>query len=416
MCFFYILTVGDYCLERYANMAVTEKTKKMVKCKFCGCEVTEDKIIYGKSKKLTICPECLDVCNHIHKDKDCMEQNKDIEIPKPMELKAKLDEYIVGQDTAKKVISVAVYNHYKRVFKLKDTMVQKSNICLIGSSGSGKTLLAKTIAKLLNVPIVIADCNTFTQAGYVGRNVEDCLVSLVKEADGNIKRAEHGIVFLDEVDKLAGFESERSRDVGGVGVQQSLLKIIEGSTVHLPSSIENMFGEPETQTIDTTNILFIVSGAFSGIEKIVSSKFEKKNIGFGAENQRMSDAERDNTIDKVCQEDLIKFGMIPEFVGRLQTIAVLHKLDESSMIKILKEPKDSLIKQYQELLNVDGVKLVFDDDAVKKIAHIAIKQKTGARSLRSILEKTMMDIMFTAPTNKKKKITIKAEDVKAENV
>ena len=397
-------------------MAVTGKTKKMVKCKFCGCEVTEDKIIYGKSKKLTICPECLDVCNHIHKDKDCTEQCKDIEIPKPMELKAKLDEYIVGQDTAKKVISVAVYNHYKRVFKLKDTMVQKSNICLIGSSGSGKTLLAKTIAKLLNVPIVIADCNTFTQAGYVGRNVEDCLVSLVKEADGNIKRAEHGIVFLDEVDKLAGFESERSRDVGGVGVQQSLLKIIEGSTVHLPSSIENMFGEPETQTIDTTNILFIVSGAFSGIEKIVSSKFEKKNIGFGAENKRMSDAERDNTIDKVCQEDLIKFGMIPEFVGRLQTIAVLHKLDEPSMIKILKEPKDSLIKQYQELLNVDGVKLVFDDDAVKKIAHIAIKQKTGARSLRSILEKTMMDIMFTAPTNKKKKITIKAEDVKAENV
>lgn len=397
-------------------MAVTGKTKKMVKCKFCGCEVTEDKIIYGKSKKLTICPECLDVCNHIHKDKDCTEQCKDIEIPKPMELKAKLDEYIVGQDTAKKVISVAVYNHYKRVFKLKDTMVQKSNICLIGSSGSGKTLLAKTIAKLLNVPIVIADCNTFTQAGYVGRNVEDCLVSLVKEADGNIKRAEHGIVFLDEVDKLAGFESERSRDVGGVGVQQSLLKIIEGSTVHLPSSIENMFGEPETQTIDTTNILFIVSGAFSGIEKIVSSKFEKKNVGFGAENKRMSDAERDNTIDKVCQEDLIKFGMIPEFVGRLQTIAVLHKLDEPSMIKILKEPKDSLIKQYQELLNVDGVKLVFDDDAVKKIAHIAIKQKTGARSLRSILEKTMMDIMFTAPTNKKKKITIKAEDVKAENV
>jgi len=345
-----------------------------------------------------------------------MEQDNDMEIPKPMELKAKLDEYIVGQDTAKKIISVAVYNHYKRVFKLKDTMVQKSNICLIGSSGSGKTLLAKTIAKLLNVPIVIADCNTFTQAGYVGRNVEDCLVSLVKEADGNIKRAEHGIVFLDEVDKLAGFESERSRDVGGVGVQQSLLKIIEGSTVHLPSSIENMFGEPETQTIDTTNILFIVSGAFSGIEKIVSSKFEKKNIGFGAENQRMSDAERDNTIDKVCQEDLIKFGMIPEFVGRLQTIAVLHKLDEPSMIKILKEPKDSLIKQYQELLNVDGVKLVFDDDAVKKIAHIAIKQKTGARSLRSILEKTMMDIMFTAPTNKKKKITIKAEDIKAENV
>lgn len=397
-------------------MAVTEKTKKMVKCKFCGCEVTEDKIIYGKSKKLTICPECLDVCNHIHKDKDCTEQGKDIEIPKPIELKAKLDEYIVGQDTAKKIISVAVYNHYKRVFKLKDTMVQKSNICLIGSSGSGKTLLAKTIAKLLNVPIVIADCNTFTQAGYVGRNVEDCLVSLVKEADGNIKRAEHGIVFLDEVDKLAGFESERSRDVGGVGVQQSLLKIIEGSTVHLPSSIENMFGEPETQTIDTTNILFIVSGAFSGIEKIVSSKFEKKNIGFGAENQRMSDAERDNMIDKVCQEDLIKFGMIHEFVGRLQTIAVLHKLDEPSMIKILKEPKDSLIKQYQELLNVDGVKLVFDDDAVKKIAHIAIKQKTGARSLRSILEKTMMDIMFTAPTNKKKKITIKAEDVKAENV
>ena len=410
-----------FFVERQFDMAKTKKVvkpepKKLVKCKFCGCEVTEDKIIYGKNKKLTLCSECLDVCNHIHNDKDKSEQDENVEIPKPMELKEKLDEYIVGQDNAKKIISVAVYNHYKRVFKLKDSVVQKSNICLIGSSGSGKTLLAKTIAKLLNVPIVIADCNTFTQAGYVGRNVEDCLVTLVNEAGGNIKKAEHGIVFLDEVDKLAGFEAERSRDVGGVGVQQSLLKIIEGSIVHLPSQRENMFGESETQTIDTTNILFIVSGAFSGIEKIVSTKFEKKRIGFGAENHRVSDFERENAIDKVRQEDLIKFGMIPEFVGRLQTIAVLHKLDEPAMVKILKEPKDSLIKQYQELLKIDGVKLVFEDEAIKKIANLAIKQKTGARSLKSILENTMMDIMFSAPTNKKKKITIKAEDIKAENV
>ena len=316
---------------------------------------------------------------------------------KPMELKEKLDEYVIGQDEAKKIISVAVYNHYKRIFKLKDSCVQKTNICLIGSSGSGKTLLAKTVARLLDVPIVIADATTFTQAGYAGRNVEDCLATLVKKADGDISRAERGIVFIDEIDKIAcSYRDNSTRDVGGQGVQQAFLKMIEGTTVFLPNEKENMMGQEEQKTIDTTNILFIVSGAFSGIEKIINSKNEKHEIGFGATS--------------------VKANMIPEFVGRIQTIAVLHKLKENDLIRVLKEPKDALTKQYQQLMKVDGINLTFEDDSIRKIAKLAMKQKTGARSLKSILENTMMDIMYKAPSSDKKEITIQEKDIKAENV
>lgn len=249
----------------------------------------------------------------------------------------------------------------------------------------------------------------------VGRNVEDCLASLVKKADGDIAKAEHGIVFIDEIDKLAGKAKEGSKDVGGEGVQQALLKMIEGTTVYLPKS-DSLLGGEEQKTIDTTNILFVVSGAFSGIEKLIAMKEEKKGIGFGSEQHKITDKERDNAIDRVTQEHLIKYGMIPEFVGRIQTVAVLHKLDEEAMVRILKEPKDALIKQYQELLGVDGIDLKFDNKAIKKIANIAIKQKTGARSLKSILENTMLDIMYSAPTSENKEITIHEEDVRAENI
>ena len=394
---------------------VVEEQKR--KCPFCGKMVGEGEYQQGLRKNYIICNECIEIMHSVVVDKESSDVPTIENVLKPKELKAKLDEYIVGQDKAKKIISVAVYNHYKRVFKLKKSNIQKSNICLIGSSGSGKTLIAKTVAKLLDVPIVIADATTITSTGYVGRNVEDCLASLVKEADGDIKRAEYGIVFIDEIDKLASRAGDNTRDVGGEGVQQALLKMIEGTTVYLPKSKESLFGDGEEQkSIDTTNILFIVSGAFSGIERIISAKSEKHGIGFGAESHTITDKERNNAIDKVKQEDLIAYGMIPEFVGRIQTIAVLHKLDEKAMIRILKEPKDALIKQYQQLLDVDGIDLSFDDSAVKKIASIAIKQKTGARSLKSILENTMLDIMYQAPSSNKKKIVITEKDIKAENV
>lgn len=392
-----------------------EKLVKKVKCRFCGKEVSEDKIIYGITKTAIICEDCLDICNHIVEDRQETENVTMDNILKPMELKEKLDEYVIGQDEAKKIISVAVYNHYKRIFKLKDSCVQKTNICLIGSSGSGKTLLAKTVARLLDVPIVIADATTFTQAGYAGRNVEDCLATLVKKADGDISRAERGIVFIDEIDKIAcSYRDNSTRDVGGQGVQQAFLKMIEGTTVFLPNEKENMVGQEEQKTIDTTNILFIVSGAFSGIEKIINSKNEKHEIGFGATSVKAK--KDDEAIEKVTQDDLIAYGMIPEFVGRIQTIAVLHKLKENDLIRVLKEPKDALTKQYQQLMKVDGINLTFEDDSIRKIAKLAMKQKTGARSLKSILENTMMDIMYKAPSSDKKEITIQEKDIKAENV
>ena len=393
--------------------------KKKVKCKFCDKEIDTDKIIRGKTKSAYICEDCLTVCNQIVADRKINGTPKSFELMKPMDLKAKLDEYIVGQDNAKKIISVAVYNHYKRLFKMKnvDTEIHKSNICLVGSSGSGKTLMARTIAKILDVPIVIADATTLTITGYVGRDVEDILKTLLKSADGDVSKAEQGIVFLDEVDKLVGdSENGSKKDISGTGVQQSLLKMIEGTTVYLESNRNSPFAETESVAIDTTNILFIASGSFNGIEKLLQTKKDKKQIGFGAVNYRVSEKEKETLLEDVTQEDLIKFGMIPEFVGRLQTIAVLKKLDESAMVKILEEPKDALIKQYKELLKVDGVELTFEKEAINKIAKLAIKHKTGARSLKSILDKTMMDVMYTAPTDKQKKITITEKDVKSENV
>lgn len=391
---------------------MSEQTIKQVKCKFCGDMIDENKIIFGKSKNVNICEPCLAICNKIVEDRKQAEEGHD-NTPNfltPMEIKEKLDEYIVGQESAKKILSVAVYNHYKRIYKMdKDSCVSKANICLVGASGSGKTLMASTIAKLLDVPITIADANTMTSSGYVGRDVEDVLASLVRNADGDIQKAEKGIIVIDEIDKIAGYDDENTRDIGGKGVQQALLKMIEGTKMHISSRQET-----EDNLIDTTNILFIVSGAFSGIEEIIAKHGVTQAIGFGASST--TEKEKEYLMQKITQDDLIKYGMIPEFVGRIQTIAVLNKLDEDALIRILEEPKDALVKQYQELLAVDGIKLEFDKKAIRKIANIAIKKKTGARSLKSIMENTMLDIMYYAPKQSKKKIVIKEEDIKAENV
>lgn len=388
-----------------------QQKEKMIKCKFCGKEIEESKIIYGKSSSITICENCINICNHIIEDRTSpSNDNKETIILKPTEIKAKLDEYIVGQEEAKKIISVAVYNHYKRVFKLKnsDVDVQKTNIALIGPTGCGKTLIAKTIAKLINVPIVIADATTITQQGYVGKSVEDSLMQLVKEANGDVELAQRGIIFIDEIDKLAGVESDNTRDISGEGVQQSLLKMIEGSEMYLTPEKDKLFGS-ENIKIDTTNILFLVGGSFVGLEEIIEQRLNKKMVGFGA--QRLSNDKKKNLLKYVTHEDLVKFGMIPEFMGRIQVLATLNKLEEEELIKILKEPKDALIKQYIELFKVDKIDLSFDDNAIKKIAHIAIKKKTGARGLKSIIENTMLDIMYSSPTNNVSNVVIKENDV-----
>lgn len=392
-------------------------SKKLVKCKFCGQEVPEDKIIFGKTKTINICEDCLDICNHIVEDRQVEEKLTFDKVMKPAELKAELDKYVIGQDRAKKMLSVAVYNHYKRSLKNTDTIIQKANLCLIGASGSGKTLLAKTIAKLLNLPIVIVDATSLTSSGYKGADVEDMLKTLLEKSEGDLYKAEHGIIFLDEVDKIARSGDTNGKDVNGEGVQQALLKMIEGTNVSLGDKSDALFGGDKPKTMNTDNILFIVSGAFEGIEEIVNRKRQKKSsIGFGSTQEKLSDDEKNKALEYVTQSDLIEYGMIPEFVGRIQNIAVLKKLDQETMVRVLKEPKDSLIKQYQELLDMDGITLTFEDKAIKKIAETAYKQKTGARCLRSILENTMLDIMFEAPTKKDKKIVIKETDIKVDNV
>jgi ATP-dependent Clp protease ATP-binding subunit ClpX len=395
----------------------TEETNepKQVKCKFCGKMVDEDKLIYGKTQSITICEDCLDICSHIFKDKKNHEIINLEGILKPTELKKKLDEYIIGQDRAKKIMSVAVYNHYKRVFKLKGKDIQKSNIMLIGSTGSGKTLIAQTISKLLDLPMTIIDVNSITSAGYVGKNVEDCLGDLVRKADGDIKRAEYGIVFLDEIDKLAKTSTDNAKDVGGEGVQQALLKILEGCEVALPSKKDGLLGgEGEPKTINTDNILFIASGAFPGIENFIADKKEKHVMGFGNTSHKVTEKEKEYFLNEVRTDEIIQYGLIPEFVGRFPVVTALHKLDEDSLMKILTEPKNSITKQYHDLLAVDGVELKFDTKAIKKIANLALKNKTGARSLKSILENSMLDIMYKAPVEKNKEIVITENDIKEE--
>jgi len=384
------------------------KNEDVVRCSFCNKSQAQVRKLIAGPNGAYICDECIEVCGEIIEEEldydDPKEQGlEDINLLKPEEIKTFLDDYVIGQEEAKKVLSVAVYNHYKRIMAGRDLGVElhKSNILMLGPTGCGKTLLAQSLAKVLNVPFAIADATALTEAGYVGEDVENILLKIIQAADGDIERAEYGIIYIDEIDKITRKSENPSitRDVSGEGVQQALLKIVEGTVASVPPQGGRKHPHQELLQIDTTNILFICGGAFEGLDKIIEHRINKKSIGFGAEIADKQDQNINEILHQVLPHDLVKFGLIPELVGRVPVTVALEMLDKHALVQILTEPKSAIVKQYQKLMELDNVELIFDQEALEAIAALSLKRKTGARGLRAIMENIMMDIMYRAPSD-----------------